>query len=46
MGVDIVYSPKGFKGKGPSYVFSDAGIEVIITESATLADINAIFKRD
>lgn len=45
-GIDIVYSPKGFTGKGPSYVFSDAGIDIIITEGATLADINAIFKRD
>ena len=45
-GIDTVYSPKGFTGKGPGYVFSDAGIDVITTEDTTLADINAIFKRD
>jgi len=45
-GVDTVYTPKGFRGKGPSYVFSDSGIDVIITEGATLSDINTIFQRD
>jgi predicted Fe-Mo cluster-binding NifX family protein len=43
-GVDTVYSPKGFKGKGPGYVFSDAGVEVIITEGS-LADIQDGFLR-
>jgi len=43
-GVDIVYSPKEFKGKGPGYVFSDAGIEVIIAGSGTLADIQESLK--
>ena len=37
-GVDTVYSPKGFKGKGPGYVFSDAGVDVIITQGS-LANI-------
>lgn len=37
-GVDTVYSPKGFKGKGPGYVFSDAGVDVIVTKGS-LADI-------
>ena len=33
-GVDTVYSPKGFKGKGPGYVFSDAGVDVIISKGS------------
>jgi predicted Fe-Mo cluster-binding NifX family protein len=37
-GVDTVYSPKGFKGRGPGYVFSDAGVEVIVTQGS-LSDI-------
>ena len=46
-GVDTVYSPKGFKGKGPGYVFSDAGVEVIVTNNNTLEDIRRNFqKRD
>ena len=45
-GVDTVYSPKGFKGRGAGYVFSDAGVEVILTEAATFADIQARFKKD
>ena len=36
--VDTVYSPKGFKGRGPGYVFSDAGVDVIVTKGS-LADI-------
>ena len=40
-GVDTVYSPKGFTGKGPSYVFSDAGVDVIVTESRDLNDIKS-----
>lgn len=43
-GVDTVYSPKGFKGKGPGYVFSDAGVDVIVTEGS-LADIQDGFLR-
>ena len=43
-GVDTVYSPKGFKGKGPGYVFSDAGVEVIVTQGG-LADIQNGFLR-
>ncbi len=30
-GVDIVYAPKDFTSKGPAYVFSDAGVQVLIT---------------
>jgi cation diffusion facilitator family transporter len=33
-GVDTVCSPKGFKGRGPGYVFSDAGVDVIVTEGS------------
>jgi cation diffusion facilitator family transporter len=42
-GVDTVYSPKGFKGKGPGYVFSDAGIDVVLTEDRTLENIQRSF---
>ena len=38
-GIDTVYSPKGFEGKGPGYVFSDAGGEVILTKGMALEDI-------
>jgi hypothetical protein len=34
--VDTVYSPKGFEGKGPGYVFSDAGVDVMLTENKNL----------
>jgi cation diffusion facilitator family transporter len=42
-GVDSVYSPKGFKGKGPGYVFSDAGVDVITAEGKSLEDIQHCF---
>jgi len=29
--VDTVYTPKGFEGKGPGYVFSDGGVAVMLT---------------
>ena len=38
-GVDRVYSPREFTGKGPGYVFSDAGVEVMVTGDKTLHDI-------
>ncbi|EFK08710.1 cation diffusion facilitator family transporter [delta proteobacterium NaphS2] len=38
-GVDTVYTPKGFEGKGPGYVFSDAGVDVTLTEDRNLAAI-------
>lgn len=41
--VDTVYSSKGFKGKGPSYVFSDAGIDVVVTEDRSLEKIKSMF---
>ena len=44
-GVDTVYSIKGFKGKGPGYVFADAGIDTVITEQS-LQDIqHGLMKR-
>lgn len=33
--VDVVIVKKGFSSKGPSYVFSDANIEVIVTDEKT-----------
>ena len=30
-GVDTIYSPKGFKGKGPGYVFSGEEVDVVVT---------------
>ncbi len=38
-GVDTVYSPKGFEGKGPGYVFSDAGVDVLLTGNKNLEAI-------
>ncbi|MBC8461593.1 MAG: hypothetical protein H8D67_26760 [Deltaproteobacteria bacterium] len=38
-GVDTIYSPKGFKGEGPGYVFSDAGVDVIITNGRGMEEI-------
>jgi cation diffusion facilitator family transporter len=35
-GVDKVYTRKAFDGKGPSYVFSNADVEVMITEDQTI----------
>jgi len=44
-GVDTVYSPKGFKGKGPGYVFSDAGIDVVVADGSRLEDIQRGFHK-
>jgi cation diffusion facilitator family transporter len=38
-GVDTVYTKKPFEGKGPSYVFSNSDVEVIITEDKTIDEI-------
>ncbi len=38
-GIDGIFSPKSFEGKGPGYVFSDAGVEVIIANLKGLEDI-------
>jgi predicted Fe-Mo cluster-binding NifX family protein len=39
-GVDTIYTRKTFDGKGPSYVFSNAEVEVIITEDKTIDEIH------
>ena len=44
-GVDTVYSPKGFEGKGPGYVFSDAGVDVMLTENKNLSAIQRDIQR-
>jgi cation diffusion facilitator family transporter len=41
--VDSVISPRGFEGKGPSYVFSDADVEIILTKGKTLEEIRRLF---
>jgi cation diffusion facilitator family transporter len=38
-GVDTVYTKRAFEGKGPSYVFSDAEVDVIVTEGKTVGEI-------
>jgi cation diffusion facilitator family transporter len=38
-GIDAVYTRKPFDGKGPSYVFSNADVEVMITEDKTVDEI-------
>ena len=43
-GVDTVYTRKTFDGKGPSYVFSNADVEVIITEDKTIDEIRQKLK--
>ena len=35
-GVDMLIVKEEFEGKGPSYVFSDAAVEVVLTEDDTL----------
>jgi cation diffusion facilitator family transporter len=42
-GVDMVYSPKGFEGRGPGYVFSDAGVKVVVMENERLEEIRQDF---
>jgi cation diffusion facilitator family transporter len=42
-GVDVVFTRKPFEGKGPSYVFSSAEAEVIVTESKTMEEIRRRF---
>lgn len=40
--VDILYCREDFTGKGPEYVFSDAGIEVRFPHGATLDELIAL----
>ena len=37
--MDTVYTPKGFEGKGPGYVFSDGGVIVMLTQDRSLEAI-------
>ena len=41
--VDTVYSPKEFKSTGPGYVFSDAMVEVIVTNAKDLNEVQSNF---
>ena len=45
-GVDTVYSPKGFEGKGPGYVFSDAGVDVILIGDKNLAAVQRDIQKE
>jgi cation diffusion facilitator family transporter len=38
-GVDTIYTQKELKGKGPGYVFSDAMVDIIVTEAKTLPQV-------
>ena len=38
-GVSTVYNPKGFKRKRSGYVFSGAGVDVMLTENKNLETI-------
>ena len=42
-GIDTIYSPKGFEGKGPGYVFSDAGVDTIVAKDQSLDEIKRSF---
>ena len=44
-GVDRVYAPKELSGRGPGYVFSDAGVEVIVTDLKNIEDIQNDFQK-
>ena len=46
MGLYTVYALKGFKGEGPGYVFSDAGVDVIVARDMSLKEPSGIFKRE
>lgn len=45
-GVDKVFSPKSLSGRGPGYVFSNAGVDVIITQEASLEEIKKAIQSD
>ena len=38
-GVDTIYTQKELKGKGPGYVFSDAMVDIIVSEAKTLTQV-------
>jgi predicted Fe-Mo cluster-binding NifX family protein len=37
--VDTVHNSKSLEGKGPGYVFSDADVEIVVTEMKQLGNI-------
>tara|TARA_B100000965_G_scaffold384630_1_gene385074 strand:- start:9345 stop:10649 length:1305 start_codon:yes stop_codon:yes gene_type:complete len=39
--VDRVFEPKSLEGKGPAYVFREAGVEVTLSDAHTVADLFA-----
>ena len=43
--IDAVYSPKKFDGKGPGYVFSHGGVDIITACSKTLDDFRQEFHK-
>ncbi len=44
-GVDRVFTPRGFEGKGPGYVFSDAGVDVVVIRNKSLKAIQRRIQR-
>jgi cation diffusion facilitator family transporter len=42
-GVDTVFAPKGLEGKGPGYVFSDAGVDIIVVKDKNLQQVIQAF---
>ena len=40
--IDIIYIRESFSGKGPEHVFSDAGVEVMETDSKELNQLKGI----
>lgn len=43
---DAVLLKESLEGKGPTYVFGDAGVEMVLTEAATLADVLTTLARE
>ena len=42
-GIDILYTKKDFKGKGPEHLFSDAEVEVRKTDLMTWETVKGCF---
>lgn len=43
---DAVLLRESLQGKGPTYVFGDAGVEMVLTEAETLADVLTMLARE
>jgi cation diffusion facilitator family transporter len=43
---DAVLLKESLQGKGPTYVFGDAGVEMVLTEAETLADVLTALARE